>query len=280
MKIVAITFEGERRWGVLDGEQVLAAPPSEPSLLRSIRKHGLEALRMAADPINVDSITLLQPVPDAEKILCVGLNYLDHIAETGRDRPVHPVVFTRYSDSLVADGETLIAPRETETFDFEGELAVIIGREGRRIPVDTALDYVLGYSIINDGSVREFQHQTHQYTPGKNFDSSGAFGPWIVTADELKSLDGLRITTRLNHTTVQDSELGQLYFGVADLIARISTWMTLRPGDVIATGTPGGVGAAREPNLWMRPGDDVEVSIDGIGTLSNQVVSEDNRPSD
>ena len=275
MKLVSFLYSGAPRWGVVDGNRILAAPASLPSLRGALREHGPAVLSKATEPIDSSAVTALPPIPDAEKVICVGLNYLDHIVETGRDKPSHPVIFTRFADSLVGDHAPLIAPRESVTFDFEGELAVVIGKGGRRIPVEVALDHVLGYSILNDGSIREFQHQTHQFTPGKNFDASGAFGPAIVTPDELGDLSGRRITTTLNGEVVQDSDLGQLVFGVADLISRISTWTTLRPGDVIATGTPGGIGAAREPKLWMFPGDHVEVSIDGIGTLSNPIVEDD-----
>lgn len=275
MKLVSFLNEGEPRWGILEDDRILAAPATLPSLRAALRTHGMDALTRAVEPMDASVVTMLPPVPDADKIICVGLNYLDHIVETGRDKPTHPVIFTRFADSLVADGAPLLAPPESGTFDFEGELAVVIGKQGRRIPVEAALDHVLGYSILNDGSIREFQHQTHQFTPGKNFDASGSFGPAIVTPDELGDLSTRRITTTLNGDVVQDSDLGQLVFSVADLIARISVWTTLRPGDVIATGTPGGVGAAREPKLWMRPGDRVDVSIDGIGTLSNQIVIDD-----
>ncbi|WP_166979297.1 fumarylacetoacetate hydrolase family protein [Paramicrobacterium fandaimingii] len=277
MRIVSFTLDGSPRWGVVDGDRVLAAPASMPSLKRALREHGLDVLRQAVEPYPTTAVTILTPVPDADKILCVGLNYLDHIAETGRETPAHPVVFARFADSLVGNHASLIAPRESVSFDFEGELAVVIGRTGRRIAAERAHDYILGYSILNDGSIRDFQKQTHQYTPGKNFDASGAFGPVIVTPDEIGELAGHRITTTLNDDVVQQSDLGQLCFDVPELIARISTWTTLRPGDVIATGTPGGIGAARDPQLWMFPGDRIEVSIDGIGTLSNPVVEDDDQ---
>lgn len=277
MRIVSFTLDGGPRWGIIEGEHVLAAPASMPSLKEALRKHGPEVTRLASEPIASAALDFVPPIPDADKILCVGLNYMDHIAETGRETPQHPVVFTRFADSLVGDHVPLVAPRESVSFDFEGELVVVIGREGRRIASERALEHVLGYSILNDGSIRDFQHQTHQYTPGKNFDASGSFGPAIVTGDEVGDLAGRRITTTLNGEIVQDSDLGQLCFSVPELIARISTWTTLRPGDVIATGTPGGVGAAREPKLWMFPGDRVEVSIEGIGTLSNPVVEDDDQ---
>lgn len=275
MRIVSFMLNGEPRWGATDGKQVLAAPPAMPFLKHALRKHGTGVLSKATESIDSAAITVLPPIPDADKVLCVGLNYLDHIEETRREKPKHPVVFTRFADSLVGDRVPLIAPRESENFDFEGELAVVIGREGRRIQAEHAFEHVLGYSILNDGSIRDFQNQTHQYTPGKNFDASGAFGPAIVTPDEMGSLSNRRITTTLNGEIVQDSDISQLCFGVPELIARISVWTTLRPGDVIATGTPGGTGAGREPKLWMFPGDRIEVSIDGIGTLSNPVVKDD-----
>lgn len=219
----------------------------------------------------LDEVRLLPPVPTPQKILCIGLNYSDHIAEMGRETPAKPTVFTRYPDSLVGDGAPLIAPRASTRFDYEGELAIVIGRGGRDILVDDALSHVLGYTIMNDGTVRDYQRHTTQFTPGKNFPESGSLGPWIVTADEIGSIGPQRIVTTVNGLVVQDSSLDQLVFGVAALISYISEWTRLSPGDVIATGTPGGVGDGRNPALYLFPGDVVRVEIDGIGSLTNPV---------
>lgn len=217
---------------------------------------------------------LLPPLNDTSKVLCVGLNYRDHVLEMGRELPLQPTVFVRYPDSLVGPGASLVRPAESEQFDYEGELAVVIGAGGRRIAAEDAFDHVLGYTVMNDGSLRDFQRHTTQFTPGKNFVASGSLGPVIVTADEVKDLAGCSITTRLSGEVVQQSALGQLIFGIPRLIAYVSAWTDLRPGDVIATGTPGGVGDGREPKLWMRPGDLVEVEIERIGLLRNSVLSE------
>jgi 2-keto-4-pentenoate hydratase/2-oxohepta-3-ene-1,7-dioic acid hydratase in catechol pathway len=213
-------------------------------------------------------------VPDAQKIICVGLNYADHIAEMKRATPEKPVIFTRFADSLVGHGEALVAPRNSTSFDYEGEFAVVIGREARHVDESDALDHVLGYTIMNDGSLRDYQRHTSQFTPGKNFPRSGSLGPAIVTADEFGAVGSQRIQTRVNGQLVQDSTLDQLVFDVAQLVAYCSEWTALQPGDIIATGTPGGVGDGRDPALWLSPGDVVEIAIDGLGALTTSVIEE------
>jgi len=188
--------------------------------------------------------------------------------------PEHPVLFVRFANSLVGHGQPMVCPAASERFDFEGELAVIIGRRARHVTAAAAHEYVAGYSCFNDGSVRDFQRHSGQFTPGKNFVASGAFGPWMVTADEAPDAKEMTLETRLNGKVVQHESTGQLHFDIATLIAYISIWTELVPGDVIATGTPGGVGAGRKPPLWMRPGDTVEVEISGLGCLSNPIVAE------
>lgn len=275
MRLLTFLYQGKPRWGRVGTDQIILASSMTQYSLRDAFKHfGQEALETLSEEVSTTDVHLLSPVPDAEKVICVGLNYKDHIAETGREMPEYPVIFIRFADSLVGDEYPLLVPPESSEFDFEGELAVVIGKEGRRIQPESALDHVLGYTILNDGSMRDFQRQTHQFTPGKNFDSSGSFGPYIVTPDEFGDFEGKAIRTVLNGETVQHSQLDQLLFGVPELIHQISTWTTLRPGDVIATGTPGGVGMARTPKLWMRAGDLIEVHIDGIGTLSNTIHAE------
>jgi 2-keto-4-pentenoate hydratase/2-oxohepta-3-ene-1,7-dioic acid hydratase in catechol pathway len=214
-------------------------------------------------------------IPDpAAKILCVGINYLPHIREMGRERPDKPVLFTRFQDSLVGHGQPLLKPSESEQFDFEGELAVVIGKRARRVSRARALDYVAGYACFNDGSIRDYQRHSAQFTPGKNFHASGSFGPWLVTADEVQDPTKLLLTTRLNGEVVQHESVGELCFTVPELIEYCSIWTQLEPGDVIVTGTPGGVGAGRKPPLWMKPGDTVEVEITGLGTLRNSVAAD------
>jgi 2-keto-4-pentenoate hydratase/2-oxohepta-3-ene-1,7-dioic acid hydratase in catechol pathway len=213
------------------------------------------------------------------KIFCVGLNYEDHRRETGRPEAKYPAIFTRFADTQVGHLQPLLKPVRSSQFDYEGELAVVIGRAGRYIEPGHARGYILGYSCYNDASARDYQHHTHQFTPGKNFPGTGAFGPTLVTADEITDLGPLRIQTRLNAQLVQNAELGQMIFSVERLIAYISEWTLLSPGDVIITGTPGGVGAKRTPPLFMKHDDEVVVEIEQVGSLSNTVRDEGERGS-
>jgi 2-keto-4-pentenoate hydratase/2-oxohepta-3-ene-1,7-dioic acid hydratase in catechol pathway len=192
----------------------------------------------------------------------------------GRERPSHPVLFVRFHDSIVGHGQPLLLPPSSVQFDYEGELAVVIGKRARRVRKEQALDYVAGYACFNDGSIRDFQRHSQQFTPGKNFHHSGSFGPWLVTTEEVPDPSKLTLTTRLNGQVVQHESVGELCFDIPQLIEYCSTWAELQPGDVIVTGTPGGVGAGRTPPLWMRNGDNVEVEISGIGVLRNPVVAE------
>jgi 2-keto-4-pentenoate hydratase/2-oxohepta-3-ene-1,7-dioic acid hydratase in catechol pathway len=223
----------------------------------------------------IEEVTLLPPVPDSRRIICIGLNYRAHIEETGSISPAHPILFSRHPGSLVGCGTPLVRPKMSEQFDFEGELALVIGRPGRHIPPETALEHVAGYACFNDGSIRDYQRHTSQFLPGKNFEHSGSFGPWLVTRDEAGDVNELTLTTRLNGKVVQHTSVDDLLFGVEALIAYVSQIWTVLPGDIIATGTPSGVGAARKPPLWMKPGDLIEVEIDRLGTLSNTVMTED-----
>jgi 2-keto-4-pentenoate hydratase/2-oxohepta-3-ene-1,7-dioic acid hydratase in catechol pathway len=213
-------------------------------------------------------------IPDPDKIICIGINYEEHRAETGRAAVAHPTVFTRFPNTQIGHEQPIVRPGVSVTLDYEGELAVIIGVAGRAIPEDQAFDYVAGYACYNDVSVRDFQRHTSQFTPGKNFPGTGPFGPYLVTPDEVGPLGPQRIQTRLNGQIVQNARLDQMIFNVPKLIAYCSLWTELRPGDVIVTGTPGGVGAGRDPPLWMKPGDEVIVEIEGVGQLTNRVVQE------
>jgi 2-keto-4-pentenoate hydratase/2-oxohepta-3-ene-1,7-dioic acid hydratase in catechol pathway len=211
-------------------------------------------------------------VPVPPKILCVGLNYDDHLEESGLKKPVYPEIFARFATSLIAHQEPIRRPHESIALDYEAELAVVIGKPGRRISREKALDHVAGYSLFNDATVRDFQLRTPQWTMGKNFDGTGSFGPWLVTPDAVPpGARGLRIQGRLNGRVMQDSRTDLLIFSVPVLIATISVAMTLERGDVIITGTPGGVGAARKPPVFMQPSDVYEVEIDGLGVLTNPV---------
>jgi acylpyruvate hydrolase len=248
-----------------------------PGTLPELIAQGADLLRVGrslgqSPPIDLNAVRLLPPVPVPPKILCVGLNYDDHLEESGLKRPAYPEIFARCATSLIAHQEPIRRPRESIELDYEAELAVVIGKPGRRIPQEQALDHVAGYSLFNDASVRDFQLRTPQWTMGKNFDGTGSFGPWLVTPDAVPpGARGLRIQGRLNGRVMQDSRTDLLIFGVAALIELISVAMSLERGDVIITGTPGGVGAARKPPVFMHPGDIFEVEIDGLGVLTNPV---------
>ncbi len=223
------------------------------------------------DPADV----VLEPViPNPGKILCVGVNYLEHIREMGREPPEYPVIFVRFPDTLVGGGCDIVRTRVSAEYDFEGELAFVIGRRARHVSKDEALGYVAGYSCFMDGSVRDYQRQTSQFTAGKNFPASGAFGPQLVTAEEIPDPAALHLETRLNGVVMQRAPISDMRFGVADLVAYISTFTQLEPGDVITTGTPSGVGFARKPPVWLQAGDRLEVEISRIGVLANTVVTE------
>ncbi|MBA4489812.1 fumarylacetoacetate hydrolase family protein [Paracoccus sp. S1E-3] len=237
---------------------------------------GAHADKVAAAPaLDEGNINAAPPLARPGKIICVGLNYADHTSESPYEQPDYPTLFPRFSTSLIADGAPIIRPQISQDLDYEGEMVAIIGKRGRHIPKDQALDYVAGYSIFNDGSLRDYQFKSPQWTVGKNFDGTGAFGPHVVSADELpEGAKGLRIQTRLNGQVVQDANTDDMIYTVADLISIISEAITLEPGDVIVTGTPAGIGMARNPKLYMKPGDVVEVEIEGIGILRNPVEDE------
>lgn len=229
----------------------------------------------SGEAVDPERVTLRPPVSGSGKILCIGLNYLDHAAESAMALPESPTVFARFRTGLVAHNAPLVRPRVSSQFDYEGELAAVIGKPGRAISEADALDHVAGYTIFNDGSVRDYQMRTPQWTVGKNFDGTGALGPVFVTAEELPpGAAGLRLETRLNGETMQSASTGDLVFDVAKLVSFLSVAMTLEPGDLIVTGTPAGVGFARKPPVFMQPGDVCEVSIEGIGVLRNRVVAE------
>jgi 2-keto-4-pentenoate hydratase/2-oxohepta-3-ene-1,7-dioic acid hydratase in catechol pathway len=222
-----------------------------------------------------DDVKFLPVIPDPAKILCIGLNYETHRLETGRQVVGHPTVFTRFADTQIGHRGQIVAPKVSRSLDYEGELAVIIGQGGRYIAEADAFDHVAGYACYNDATLRDWQSHTHQFTPGKNFPTTGPFGPYLVTPDDVGVIGPQRIRTRLNGETVQSATLGEMIFSIPVLINYVSSFTPLRPGDVICTGTPGGVGAKREPPLFMKPGDRVEVEIDGVGLLASSIVSED-----
>jgi acylpyruvate hydrolase len=229
----------------------------------------------AAPVIDLAKVSYLPPLMTPEKIICVGLNYRDHSAESGFKQPDYPTLFNRFNSSLIGHGAPIVRPRVSTSLDYEGELVAVIGMGGRHIAKSNALDHVVGYSIFNDASVRDYQFKSPQWTMGKNFDGTGAFGPVFVTADEVPAgAKGLTLTTRLNGAVMQQASTGDMVFDIATLIATISEAMTLRAGDIIVTGTPSGVGQSRKPPVWMKVGDKVEVEIEKIGILANPVADE------
>ncbi|RDD69856.1 fumarylacetoacetate hydrolase family protein [Paracoccus versutus] len=279
MKLCSFTTAGRASWGLVtqDGIVDLGRRALAPSLRDFLAQGDLApAAALAGNPPDhaFDAVQHDPVIPNPDKIICVGLNYHDHIQETGREETPNPVLFARYAGSQVGHGQPLVRPLESDQFDYEGELAVIIGKQGRRISEADALSHVAGYACYNDGSVRDWQRHTHQFMPGKTFAGTGGFGPWMVTADEIPDPSALHLQTRLNGEVVQDTDLSLLIASIPRLIAYCSTILPLLPGDVIVSGTPGGVGAKRNPPLWMRPGDVAEVEISGIGTLRNPVVGE------
>jgi acylpyruvate hydrolase len=238
-----------------------------------------DSIRRGMKAVAIGSLDLLPVVPRPGKFVCLGLNYVDHAKEGGHhDLPPYPTLFMRGPTSLQAAGKPIARPRLSETLDYEAELAVVIGKGGKAISEEKALDHVGGYALFNDATIREYQRITTQWTPGKNFDHTGAFGPELVTPDELpKGASGLRIQSRLNGKVLQDGNTADMMFSVARTISLLSEIMTWEPGDVIAMGTPAGVGHARKPPIWMRDGDVCEIEIEGIGILSNPIQDADER---
>ena len=273
--------------GLVEGKAVIdlgIADPALPRDLKSLIAAGVGALAAAkAAAANapasarfvLDAMKPALPIANPPKFICVGLNYALHAKEGGHAIPTYPSFFLRVPTSLVAAGAPVVRPKSSTQLDYECELTIVIGKGGRHIPEEKALDHVFGYTLFNDVSVRDFQRKTSQWMPGKNFDGTGPLGPWIVTADELPAgASGLRITTRVNGETMQDSNTSDMIFSTARTIALLSEFMTLEPGDLIATGTPSGVAHARNPPAWMKAGDTVAVEIEHIGVLTNPIVDE------
>ena len=283
MKIATVELDGEAVAGVVrDGglAHLRAHFDDAVALLvaasRSEERERLDELIAAAPTIDLADCRFLPPVTRPRRILCVGTNYATHVAESDRvtDRPDHPMIFTRFPSSLVGHELAIVRPPESTAFDYEGELAIVIGRPTRRVTRHEAIAAIGGYSCFMDGTLRDWQRHTSQFTPGKNFDSSGSWGPWIVTGDEIDDPHDLRLTTTVDGNVVQDASTSQLIFDLADIIVHCSHFTTLEPGDVIATGTPGGVGYARDPQIWLEPGTEVKVEVAGVGELVNPVVQE------
>ncbi|MEJ2802578.1 fumarylacetoacetate hydrolase family protein [Comamonadaceae bacterium PP-2] len=281
MKLSTVLLHGLVTWGVVQDDRFIdtgAALSQRYADLKAAVAAGFAGVQEAAaqaPSVPLAEVEWLPVIPNPDKILCIGLNYETHRKETGRSEVEHPTIFARYANSQVGHLAPIVRPKVSVELDYEGELAVVIGRPGRYIARENAFDHIAGFACYNDGSVRDFQRHTHQFTPGKNFVGTGAFGPWLMTPDELGPLDDLRLQTRLNGSVVQEATISQMIFDLARQIEYCSTFTRLEAGDVIVSGTPGGVGAKRNPPLWMKPGDVVEVEIDRLGILRNTVVAEE-----
>lgn len=280
MRLVSFTRpDGTQTYGTATDDTVFDAGAvlgdTYADLKAVLAAGAVRELEGVGESIAMDDITLLPPIPNPEKILCVGLNYLPHILESGRPHPEYPSFFTRYPSSIVGHNVPIERPRASREFDYEGELALVIGRDGRHISEDRAWDHVAGYSCVNEGSIRDYQNHTTQFWPGKSFERSGSMGPWLITPDEVGDIRDQTLTTRVNGNVEQNAPISDLAIGIPEIIAYASTVLTLRAGDVIITGTPGGVGRYRKPQLFLEPGMNVEVEITGVGVLRNEVIDEE-----
>ena len=287
MRIVAFDKNGNATLGVREGDEIVdlsVADPSLPSDLLGFLRAGKDAFAHAeatareAGPdarVPLEGLKYLPPIANPPKILCLGLNYADHAAEGGHEKPTYPSLFMRGATSLVAHNEPMIRPNCSEQLDYEAELVAVVGKKARHVPEAEGLSIIAGYSIFNDGSVREYQRKTAQWTVGKNFDATGGFGPEFITADEIPAGGkGLRIQSRLNGEVMQDANTDDMLFGVAETVAILTECMTLEPGDLLVMGTPAGVGHARTPQVWMKAGDVCEVEIEKLGILRNPIEDE------
>ena len=279
MRLISFMHNNTACYGAVHGNRVLNLSPilgaEAPDLKTLIAKKMLaqaaEALNHHAPDLVFEELHLLPVIPNPEKILCVGLNYHDHVKETGRDLTEKPAIFSRVSASQVGHGQAIMRPPESHRLDYEGEIAIIIGQGGRRISEADAWNHIAGYACYNDGSVRDWQNFTTQWTAGKNFWRTGGFGPWMVTADEIKPGQTLTLSTRLNGVELQRATTDMMIHSIPRQIAYISTFLPLEPGDVIVSGTPGGVGNKRTPQVFMTPGDVVEIEVDAVGILRNTI---------
>lgn len=284
MRFLSYTLNGQAGFGALrNGTDIVPLSGRLGSEVRSLREligtGSLDGARRhvesAADTVPLENVKLLPVIPDPGKILCAGLNYEEHRVESGREKTEKPTMFLRVAETQIGHLQPVVVPKVSSHVDYEGEIAVVIGKTGRNVPVEKAMEWVFGYSAYNDVSIRDWQKHTSQFTAGKNFDASGPFGPWLVTSDELDPAGKpLELTTRLNGKVMQHAFSDQMIFSIAEQIAYCSAFTTLRPGDVLVTGTPGGVGVKRNPPVFLKPGDVVEVEVSGVGVLRNPVVAE------
>jgi len=277
MKIVSYVADGEAGYGLMTEDGLRPATDTlthrYPTVRALLEGDAIDALPQSVDNRVINDFRYQPPVPEPSKILCVGVNYLPHIREMGREKPDYPVVFIRFANSVVGHEEAMIAPEVSTQYDYEGELAVIIGRTTHRVKAADAMSHIAGYCAFNDGSVRDFQRHTPQFTAGKNFFASGAAGPWLTTSDAIDDVRDIQLQTRLNGTVMQNESVSELVFDIPELIEYCSSFARLEAGDILVTGTPGGVGAGRKPPVWLKPGDRVEVDLGPLGSLSNPVVA-------
>ena len=282
MKLISFILNNESTYGVVVGDEVLdlmplfgnQAPDLKTFIAKGLMHAAAQAMEVHPPTLKYASLKLLPVIPNPGKILCVGLNYSEHVKETGRDLTEMPAIFVRLAGSQVAHGQDMIRPPESIRFDYEGEIAIVIGKGGRRITEADAWKHIAGYACYNDGSIRDWQNHTTQWTAGKNYAGTGAFGPWLVTADEIKPGQKMSLSTRLNGQQLQHATTDMMIHSIPRQINYISTFIDLEPGDVIVTGTPGGVGNKRVPPLYMKHGDVVEIEVDAVGILRNNVRDE------
>lgn len=280
MKFLSYRISGRATFGAVKRDRVIElGSRMKYATLRECLEEGAlaEAMGLANDlggDVELSKIAFDPVIPNPDKIICVGMNYRDHVAEVGRTVTEKPALFARFAGSQVGHLQPLIKPTVSDAFDYEGELAVVIGKRARHVDARQALDHVAGYACYNEGSIRDWQRHTSQFLAGKTFEGTGAFGPWLVSSDEIPDPSRLTLETRLNGQRLQHTTTDKLITSIPDLIAYCSTILPLLPGDVIVSGTPGGVGFSRTPPVFMKHGDTVEVEISGIGTLKNQVVAE------
>jgi len=281
MAWITFSAEGRSRYGILHDGGVFDLHARIGSVLPDLKSLlTARALGMDLCPAPhirdyaIDEVVFLPVIPNPAKVLCVGLNYQEHRRETGRAETKHPSIFTRFPDTLIGHRDSIRLPPNSTALDYEGELAVVIGRPAFRLDASEALEVVGGYTVFNDATIRDWQHHTHQFTPGKNFPATGALGPALIDPLEAGPLEEKAIETQLNGVTVQSARLGDMIFTVAQIVAYVSGFTPLSVGDVIATGTPGGVGFKRDPPSFMKDGDSVTVTIEGIGTLVNSIAPE------
>jgi len=280
MRLASFVVQGRHSYGLAADGDLREVEPGflmrYPDLRSVLAANALPELASSLSDTRLDfgEIEFLPTIPNPDKTICVGVNYRPHVEEMGRSIPDKPVVFVRFPGSQVGHGQALVKGSATANYDFEGELAVVIGRTARHVSRAAAYEYIAGYCCFMDGTARDWQQHTHQFTPGKNFHASGALGPWLVSCDEIPEPGELQLQTRVNGVCMQRGAVSELIFGIPELVEYLSTFAVLLPGDVIATGTPSGVGAARRPPVWLRAGDLVEVDIPGVGLLANRVVDE------